>query len=128
MDVLPKDVIDIVYRYLFVHTYTKVVQEYSIIWLDDCPDDYWTTRSNLLGGSTLIYWNDLLECFHAIDYRYSYPLANYRELNDDEPFRCVHTFKEYKYGHLSYERYSGISLSPHYVHQQLPKSSYCHIL
>jgi hypothetical protein len=67
MELLPRDVIGIVHRYLLRHTYDAVVRQYKLIWLnnDDPDGDY----------NVAICWDDEHMCFKTW-YRL---VANFRD-------------------------------------------------
>ena len=78
---LPRDVIDIIYRYIFGDLYRQLILEYKAVWFND----------PLSGG---IYWDDAIQGF----VRDNYGVANWRYYDyvkpssSDSMFRMIYKF------------------------------------
>ena len=62
MDVLPRDIVDIVYRLLFDYNYGRLIRQYTTIWLN------------------IVTWSDTLQCFVEIRGVSKIAVANWRTL------------------------------------------------
>jgi hypothetical protein len=85
MDVLPKDIRSIIYRYLFVCTYDTVVHQYREQWLTD--------RDEARQHNHQIYWDDAESLFCT---RENY-VANYRTSRRIDDFDgAIFHFRSYR--------------------------------
>ncbi len=85
MDLIPKDVIAIVYRYIYDYYYTQVKQKYRLVWLNG----YENQEHN-------IFWDHKYSEFSTNDRH----VANWRHLplkdKDEHDEHSVSTFYEFR--------------------------------
>ncbi len=73
MELLSKDLIGIIDRYLFDYCYSQVKQQYKDVWLNEFENT-----------ECKIYWNDKGCCFETLDYL----RANWRDRIDNGSEIC----------------------------------------
>ncbi len=98
MDLLPKEIAQIVYRYLFDDVYTVVKEQYKYRWLNDMPS---YTHDYKMG----IYWNEQRQRFFN---QINVPVANWRNPSmmvighgRYRPCRNINRFDQRRYDHIA---------------------------
>ena len=112
MEVLPKDIVLIVYRYIYQYNYDVMREQYKHLWLND-P----SIAANIGDfNMSLIFWDDNLHCF-CTDHTF---VANYR--TRDWWFENIYYFTMY---YKTLEQYNnidsaetGAKLPQNYEHAQ----------